>query len=213
MIKVTLFTNFKFRKGDVNLIDTLDDIRNGKYAPAVNRIRTCMDQGDPETADALKKQLPAITISATYGKQRLKEYMTAYNPLVILDFDELNPADLPRHIGLIREACYTVACWISPRGRGIKIIAYPAVGIETVTGNHPALYKQAKDWYERLLGVGADTSGGDAGRLCILSYDPMLYLSPRFEPWLKGGGGYARRFAGDGSGGGEKAVASDCFRP
>lgn len=188
MIKVTLFTNFKFRKGDVNLIDTLDDIRNGKYAPAVNRIRTCMDQGDPETADALKKQLPAITISATYGKQRLKEYMTAYNPLVILDFDELNPAELPRHIELIRKACYTVACWISPRGRGIKIIAYPAVGIETVAGNHPALYKQAKDWYERLLGVGADTSGSDAGRLCILSYDPMLYLSPRFEPWLKGEG-------------------------
>ncbi|WP_455640761.1 VapE domain-containing protein [Parabacteroides sp.] len=188
MIKVTLFTNFKSRKGDVNLIDTLDDIRNGKYAPAVNRIRTCMDQGDPETADALKKQLPAITISATYGKQRLKEYMTAYNPLVILDFDGLKHDDLPRLMTLIREACYTVACWISPRGRGIKIIAYPAAGIETVAGNHPALYKLVKDWYERLLGVGADTSGSDAGRLCILSYDPMLYLSPRFVPWLKGEG-------------------------
>jgi len=45
-----------------------------------------------------------------------------------------------------------------------------------------------KDWYQRLLGTKADTSGSDAGRLCIVSYDPQLYLSPRFEPWLRGEG-------------------------
>ena len=188
MIKVTLFTKFKFNKGDLPLIAALHDIRSEKYASPVNRIRACMDQGDPATADELKKELPAITISATYRKQRLIEYLTTYNPLIILDFDDLEKEDLPRLLGLIREACYTVACWISPRGRGIKIIAYPAVELELIPANHPAVYTLVKGWYERLLGVKADSSGSDAGRLCILSCDPELYLSPRFEPWLKGEG-------------------------
>ena len=174
--------------GDIPLIDALYDIRNGKYATEINRIRAFMDAGNQDEADMQKKKLPAITVSATYQKQRLPKYMTGYNPLTILDFDELNKEDLPRLLALVREAVYTVACWISPRGRGIKIIVYPAVGTELIPANHLAVYKLVKDWYERLLGVGADTSGSDAGRLCIMSYDQQLYLSPRFEPWLKGEG-------------------------
>ena len=91
MIKVTVFARFKTCMGDVNLIDVLSDIRNGKYATSINRIRACMDKGDLEAADMQKKALPAITISATYRGQRLVEYMTAYNPLIILDFDDLTP--------------------------------------------------------------------------------------------------------------------------
>ena len=188
MIKVTVFARFKTCMGDVNLIDVLSDIRNGKYATSINRIRACMDKGDLEAADMLKKALPAITISATYRGQRLVEYMTAYNPLIILDFDDLKKEDLPHLLALVREAVYTVACWISPRGHGIKVIVYPVVGLELVPQNHPAIYKRVKDWYQRLLGTKADTSGSDAGRLCIVSYDPQLYLSPRFEPWLRGEG-------------------------
>lgn len=188
MIQVTLFARFQTCLGDINLIDALADISNGKYASYIERIRTYMDKGDPDTADKLKKKLPAMTVSATYHNRRLAEYLTAYNPLIILDFDELKPEELPRLLGLIREAVYTVACWVSPRGHGIKIIAYPAVEYELIPENHVAAYNLVKDWYERLLGVEADTSGSDAGRLCLFSHDPALYLSPRFAPWLKGEG-------------------------
>lgn len=188
MIKVSVFARFKTCMGDVNLIDVLFDIRNGKYAASVNRIRVYMDKDNPEAAGNLKKALPAITISATYRGQRLEQYMTAYNPLIILDFDELKKEELPHLLALVREAAYTVACWISPRGHGIKVIVYPAVGLELVAQNHPAVYKLVKDWYQRLLGIEADTSGSDAGRLCIVSYDPQLYISPRFENWLRGEG-------------------------
>ena len=188
MIKVSVFARFKTCMGDVNLIDVLFDIRNGKYAASVNRIRVYMDKDNPEAAGNLKKALPAITISATYRGQRLEQYMTAYNPLIILDFDELKKEELPHLLALVREAAYTVACWISPRGHGIKVIVYPVVGLELVAQNHPAIYKLVKDWYQRLLGIEADTSGSDAGRLCIVSYDPQLYISPRFENWLRGEG-------------------------
>lgn len=188
MIKVTVFARFRTCMGDVDLIDVLSDIRNGKYVASVNRIRAYMDEGNPEAADRLKKELPAITVSATYREKRLAEYMTAYNPLIILDFDELKKEELSHLLALVREAAYTVACWVSPRGHGIKVIAYPVVGLELIPPNHPAVYKLVKDWYQRLLGVEADTSGSDAGRLCLVSYDPQLYLCPRFEPWLRGEG-------------------------
>lgn len=188
MIKVSMFARFKNYMGDVDLIDILSDIRNGKYASAVNCIRVHMDKNNPEAADKKKRELPGITISATYLKKRLADHMTAYNPLIILDFDELKKEEIPQLLTLAREAVYTVACWISPRGHGLKIIAYPAVGLELIPQNHPAVYKLVKDWYQHLLSVEADTSGSDVGRLCLVSYDPQLYLSPRFEPWLRGEG-------------------------
>lgn len=188
MIKVSMFARFKNYMGDVDLIDILSDIRKGKYASAVNCIRVHMDKDNPEAADKKKRELPGITISATYLNKRLTACMTAYNPLIILDFDELKKDELPHLLTLAREAPYTVACWVSPRGHGIKIIAYPAVGFELIPQNHPAVYKLVKDWYQHLLSVEADTSGSDVGRLCLVSYDPQLYLSPRFEPWLRGEG-------------------------
>ncbi len=189
MLKVTQFARFKRNEGDVNLIDVLQDIRSGKYATKVNQIRVYMDKGNPDAAETLKKELPAVTLSATYAGQRLAKCITAYNPLVILDFDELKKEDLARLLDTARQAVYTVACWISPRGHGIKIIAYPAVRMERSLKNHKAVYTLVKDWYENLLGIGADASGSDIGRLCLLSYDPTLYISPCFEPWLKGESG------------------------
>ena len=189
MLKVTQFARFKRNEGDVNLIDVLQDIRSGKYATKVNQIRVYMDKGNSDTAETLKKELPAVTLSATYAGQRLAKCITAYNPLVILDFDELKKEDLARLLDTARQAVYTVACWISPRGHGIKLIAYPAVRMERSLKNHKAVYTLVKDWYENLLGIGADASGSDIGRLCLLSYDPTLYISPCFEPWLKGESG------------------------
>lgn len=185
---VTLFADFKSCRGNITIQEALNQIKSGKYASPVNNMRQLMEQGNADAAEALKKKLPAITISGTYQKRRLKEYLTGYNPLVILDIDKQKKEDLPRLLGRIREAPYTVACWISPRGLGIKILVYPAVKMALTAENHPAIYDRVKDWYEEWLGVGIDTSGRDVGRLCLFSYDPELYLSPRFESWLEGRG-------------------------
>ena len=107
MLKVTQFARFKRNEGDVNLIDVLQDIRSGKYATKVNQIRVYMDKGNLDAAETLKKELPAVTLSATYAGQRLAKCITAYNPLVILDFDELKKEDLARLLDTARQAVYT----------------------------------------------------------------------------------------------------------
>lgn len=85
MIKVTVFARFKTCMGDVNLIDVLSDIRNGKYATSINRIRACMDKGDLEAADMRKKHWPAITISSDLSRA---------TPCRI--YDSLQSIDYPR---------------------------------------------------------------------------------------------------------------------
>ncbi len=54
MINVTLFAGFKRCMGDIPLIDALYDIRNGKYATEINRIRAFMDAGNQDEADMQK---------------------------------------------------------------------------------------------------------------------------------------------------------------
>lgn len=55
MINVTLFAGFKRCMGDIPLIDAFYDIRNGKYATEINRIRAFMDAGNQDEADMQKK--------------------------------------------------------------------------------------------------------------------------------------------------------------
>ena len=127
MIKVTVFARFRTCMGDVDLIDILSDIRNGKYAASVNRIRVYMDKENSEAADQLKKGLPAVTISATYRGKRLAECMTAYNPLIILDgmffqgeLSEINPDDIGQ-IDVLKDAS-AAAVYGAQAANGVIII-------------------------------------------------------------------------------------------
>ena len=189
MIEATLFTNFRICGGNMPLFTILDDILCGKYEVPVNLHRAALQAGDTSTAERIKKALPAFTVSATYRNARRIEQLTGYNPLQILDIDNLDPADISRLRKQVNDAPYTVCSFLSPGARGLKIIAYTAVDIELHPRNHRAIYNTLKEWYTDLLKVEIDASGSDAGRLCFVSYDPELYLSPRFTGWLRTGEG------------------------
>ena len=189
MIEATLFTNFRICGGNMPLFTILDDILCGKYEVPVNLHRAALQAGDTSTAERIKKALPAFTVSATYRNARRIEQLTGYNPLQILDIDNLDPADISRLRKQVNDAPYTVCSFLSPGARGLKIIVYTAVDIELHPRNHRAIYNTLKEWYTDLLKVEIDASGSDAGRLCFVSYDPELYLSPRFTGWLRTGEG------------------------
>ena len=189
MIEATVFTNFRFCQGNKPLTAIADEILNGKYETTIKLHRAALHAGDPATAERIKKSLEAFTVSATYRKTRKEPDMIGYNSLLILDIDKLAPEAIPRLRSLINEAPYTIYSFLSPGGQGLKIIACSAVDIEQLPQNHRIIYNTVKAWYEELLGVEIDASGSDAGRLCFVSYDPLLYASPRFSDWLHTGKG------------------------
>ena len=184
MVQISVFVMFRIYQGNRALVAVLTEIKAGRYAPDVRKLRGCLADGDKAAAERIKKGLPAFTVSALYNGKRLKECLTGYNPLLILDLDGLTAADIVRLRTLIETAAYTVACFLSPGGAGLKVIVYAAVRLERVPENHRVLYDTMKAWYENLLGVGIDASGSDAGRLCFVSDDSGLFLSPRFSDWL-----------------------------
>ena len=166
----------------------MENIRRGTYRLTIGEIRKALAAGEKERAAKLKKTLPAFTPQATYTKKRLNPYITGYNQLVILDIDHVGERELERITPLATEAPYTVAYFRSPSGDGAKLIAYAATDETATPGNHRRVYEAMSRWYAARLGVELDTSGSDIGRLCFVSDDPALYLSPAYRPWLEGTG-------------------------
>lgn len=188
MINTSLFALFGRYKGDASLAGVLENIQRGTYKQIIGEIREALAAGDKELATKLKKKLPAFTPQATYSGKRLDPHITRYNQLVVLDIDHVGERELERIAPLATEAPYTVAYFRSPSGDGAKLIAYAATDETATPGNHRRIYEAVSRWYAARLGVELDTSGSDIGRLCFVSDDPALYLSPAYRPWLGGTG-------------------------
>ena len=188
MINTSLFALFGRYKGDASLSGVLENIQRGTYKQFIDETREALASGDKELAAKLKKKLPAFTPQATYSGKRLDPHITRYNQLVVLDIDHVGERELERITPLATEAPYTVAYFRSPSGDGAKLIAYAATDETATPGNHRRVYEAMSRWYAARLGVELDTSGSDIGRLCFVSDDPALYLSPAYRPWLEGTG-------------------------
>lgn len=188
MVNTSLFTLFGRYRGDISLAGMLEDIQRGTYRSLISQIREAWASGEPKQATILKRKLPAFTPQATYSGKRLAPNITHYNRLVVLDIDHVGQQELKRIAPLAQEAPYTVAYFRSPSGNGAKIIAYAATDEVPTHENHRRVYEAVSQWYAERLDVELDTSGSDTGRLCFVSDDPELYLSPAYRPWLEGTG-------------------------
>jgi hypothetical protein len=177
-MQVTIFQNFHHNGGSVPLETILENIRNGQYAGSIKLIREAVARGENEQAQELKKALPAFTFSATYNGRRIAAELTHYNGVVMLDFDKLQPGEACRAAALAREIPHTLCCFLSPGGQGLKIGVRPALSYAMNPGNHAQTFRLVADYYERRLGIRADPSGKDAGRLCFVSWDPDTYIAP-----------------------------------
>jgi hypothetical protein len=69
---------------------------------------------------------------------------------------------------------YTLAAFVSPSGDGLKVICRPRTRFPLTIENHLKAFNLCADYYELLLGVKADRSGKDVGRLCFVSFDEKL---------------------------------------
>ncbi|MBL0294468.1 MAG: hypothetical protein IPQ04_09440 [Saprospiraceae bacterium] len=130
-----------------------------------------MSQNKKEEAEALKYKLKSFSTSATFSERRLPEFLKMYNSHVHLDFDNVEPDQLDNLVEKAKASPYTVACFISARGCGIKIF----VEVDSDAENHSIAYQQVSAYYEELLGMKSDPRCKDKGRLCYMSYDPNLY--------------------------------------
>ena len=170
---ITLFKNFTTVLGRRTLAEVVDGIRSDHYKESILKIRELVDLGDQEKVDRLKKGLVAFTVSGMFVGGRKMSFLETYNPFVILDIDKLDLADLPDLILKTKEIEFTRVAFLSPSGRGLKII----VEVDSEMERHGLAYRRVSDFYENELGVEIDKSGKDITRLCFMSYDPDIYFN------------------------------------
>ncbi len=170
MLKLSMYENFvKF--GDFEIEDIFQGIIDCELKAEIEQIRKFYKDGDKETADNLKKKLPAFTASGIFSNPRKKENLQSYSKLVILDFDKVE--DLSGIFSEIKKMPNTYAAFISPKGDGIKVL----VRCNSEWQNHESAFDQISDYYASVLEIPIDKSGRDISRLCFVSADANLYYN------------------------------------
>ncbi|MGG7033803.1 virulence-associated E family protein [Parapedobacter sp. SGR-10] len=170
---VSIFKNFNEVVQNQKIIETLNDIKTGKYINVITYLRKSLKESKMEAYERAKKSLPAFTPSASFKGGRKLEFVTAYTQIVVLDIDKLTKEQLNTAKQLSKETPYTFASFSSPSGNGLKIF----VRVNSSQENHKEAFITLQKFYEDFLGLSIDKSGKDVTRLCFVSYDTDLYLN------------------------------------
>ena len=173
MKNISLFKSFTKDVGRKTLPEIVEEIRGNQYKESVLKIRELVEKNDSENVSRLKKKLIAFTVSGLFEGGRKMSFLKSYNPFVILDIDKLDPDTLADLILKIKEIEFTRIVFVSPSGRGLKVI----VEVDSKMKMHGSAYRQVCDYYEKALAVEIDKSGKDITRLCFMSYDPEAYYN------------------------------------
>ena len=174
MRKVTVFIRFVKVKEHVSIEEVLNRIKRCTYGQIIRELRDQIKAGNLKRADELKRSLLAFTPSATFDGGRKQENMLEYTGILVLDFDKLAPDELQRIKAIISQCAYTLACFVSPGGKGLKVL----VVVGSLPSQHQVAFNCVKSHYEALTGAVIDPSGKDITRLCFFSMDEALYYNP-----------------------------------
>jgi hypothetical protein len=155
----------------VEVQKVLEQIKIGFWKEQIEDIQYHINNGDIKQANGLKSKLPAFTISATYTGKRKKENVKSYSGLLHLDYDKLdNIQDVKSKI---ISNPYTYAAFVSPSGKGLKVL----VKCDNDLSTHTYAFNALRSYYDNLLGVASDKNIKDVLRICFVSYDSNMYLN------------------------------------
>lgn len=169
--QIAFFQHFGATGENVPLSKMLDDIKRGKWAGQVNRLRA--KGRESEKYDETKKKLPAFMLSGTTTGGHKAADVIEHSGLLQIDVDKVGAeqvADLRDRIG---EDRHILAAWISPSGDGVKAI----MRIPASIAGHKAAFAAAVDYMRESFGLEIDENCSDVGRLCFVSHDPALVLN------------------------------------
>lgn len=150
---------------NIELIYVLNSIKNCKYEKQVT---------EAQNNDEAKKRLPCFTPSGVFRFRNDNELLN-YSNIICLDFDKLDSVYKTKQA--IIKIPYTMACFISPSYKGLKVF----VKHNGTAATHKKAYDQIKNHYENLLNIKIDKSGSNISRLCYVSFDRDLYMNESSE--------------------------------
>lgn len=147
-------------------------------AEATAIARDALARGDKMCYDEIKKQMPAITIHASFnGIRNLKTPHTLTEYLGI-DFDDIEAEHCKRIIEQAKQIAEICLCMTSLSNRGIHVF----VCVKNLTDeNFKIVYEVMASYISIILGVEYDKACSDITRLMILNHDPDCYVNENAE--------------------------------
>lgn len=166
---ITLEAAFDYiRTGDLKLDDN-NDLKSYTYY-----LRTLPD----EQYKSQKTHLPAVTFSGRFKDgERSINSLELYAGIVVIDIDKIDPSVIPSLKAALCKDGYTRACFVSPSGKGLKVVTT----VNTDAADHRSAFLHLEDYYLKTYGIKVDKSGKDVCRLCFLSYDPEIYVASSYH--------------------------------
>lgn len=153
----------------------LECIKIGSWKIKIDPIRQAFEKNELVQANSLKKALPAFTPSGTFKERRKKESIDSYSGLLHLDYDKVEDVESLKEI--IVKIPFTYSVFISPSGKGLKVLVKTDAILET----HTEFFNALRSYYDGIVGLESDRAIKDVTRLCFVSYDPKLYLNESSE--------------------------------
>jgi len=166
----------------------LDDIKSDKHKTQITTLRTKLESGDKEYYDNYKKQLPAVTFSATFNKKRTSVNLKNYNPLIVIDIDKLSNEQIIESYKQLLNDEFVFSFWRSPSNKGFKGLVSVEFNLENneidLDKLHKSAFKKLFDYFLNKYNIELDKSGSDITRLCFLSFDNDLVLKPASKKFV-----------------------------
>jgi hypothetical protein len=167
--------------------EIIKDIKTGKYAEEVKKLRIFLFNNEKDKYDIYKKRLPGVTFSACFEKARKKELIKHYNRIIVIDIDKLDEDELERTKEILKNDAFVFTFWISPSEKGIKGLIYLEYLFEIekyrIDLAHSTAFQQITRYFNEKYSIKLDISGSDTTRLCFLSYDPYLIFKTEISPF------------------------------
>jgi len=160
----------KQKTADIPIEILLNDIRNGKWAKQILKIRSTADKKE---RDFLKRKLPASTISCTTNGSHKASDVLCHSGLIQVDIDDIKPTNAYQLKEELSRDPLIHSCFLSPSEKlkgTIKII--PDIKLQALQAESIANYFQEK--YKQVI----DLSCKDITRLMFMSFDQDLRFNP-----------------------------------
>lgn len=174
---ITVFKNIRetstpfFR----DILFILNRIKVGVNKDLINEIR-CIE--DKTKRNELKKQLAAICFSGKFSK-RSDDSISEHSGYICLDFDNYKSVEeMHSHKEKMMEDPYVFSVFVSPSGKGIKVIIRIGKDIE----NHGRYFNALKDYFDSPY---FDKTSKNISRVCYESYDPDIYINEDSTVWVE----------------------------
>lgn len=173
MKRITVFVGFVKVVKQMLISEMFELIKSDKNKEQVLEARRCLEAGDKAGYERIKKNMEAYTPSGEFLGGRNMNCQVGYSQVVGLDLDNVGAGKVAELKKRAADCVYTLAAYISPSGRGLKIF----VQVDSNAEHHKLAFKKLSDFYGALLAVTVDSSGSDVTRLCFEGWDPDLYYN------------------------------------